>query len=309
MIPIVLFFHQVVRQARNEHYSLRSANVLDRFRELMTTVRSEYHPLGIDEFIWIQRNGRRWPKRAVLVTFDDGFKNNLWAAKILRDLGMQATFFVVSGAVGTRFQPWYVRFGELITHRHRDAWACSWGAVDFQNEFSRRRWLKRTKEYLLALRPGPRNEALQELADAVGAPQSDAGDADLDFFSPPDLRQIQEWGMTVGGHSRTHDNLAACDATELRSEILESADELEQHTGTPVRYFCYPDGRFNTQVVDLVRQRFDAAFTTACRYTAPDLWRFPRRSADGCRDIRPVLSPWFPAKRKAINAAKRMLNF
>jgi len=309
VIPTVLFFHQIVRQPRNEHFSLRSANVLDRFRELMNTVRSEYHPLGIDEFVWIHRNGRRWPKRAVLITFDDGFKNNLWAAEILRDLGMQATFFVVSGAVGTRFHPWYVRFGEIITHRQHDAWKCSWGAVDFQKEFSRRRWLKRTKEHLLSLRPNARDEALHELATAVGSPDSAISDPDLEFFSPADLRQIQEWGMTVGGHSRTHDNLAACDARELRSEVLQSADELERQTGTPVRYFCYPDGRFNAAVVDLVRQRYDAAFTTEIRYTAPDLWRYPRRSADGCRDIRPVLSRWCPAKRQAIDTAKRILRF
>jgi hypothetical protein len=211
--------------------------------------------------------------------------------------------------VGTTFRPWYVRFSELLSHRTREAWECSWGAVDFRNAFSRRRWLKRTKEHLLRLRGAERDAALGELAEAVGASATDERDPDLAFFSPADLRQIQEWGMTVGGHSRTHDNLAACDARELQAEVVDSADELEQHTGTPVRHFCYPDGRYNAQVLDLVRRRFDAAFTTQNRYTVPDVWRYPRRAGDGCGDIRTVLSPWFPIKRRVIDATKRILRF
>lgn len=309
MIPTVLFFHQVVRQPRPEHYALRSANTVDQFRSMMIVLKESYHPLSIDEFTWIHQHGRRWPKKAVLVTFDDGFKNNLWAAEVLRDLEMTATFFVLSGVVDTQFQPWYIRFSELMTSRQRDSWKCSWGAVDFSSDFSRRRWLKATKEHLLSLRPAPRDAALEELAEAVGAPSVDRCDPDLAFFSSDDLRQILSWGMTVGGHSRTHDNLGACNPEELQGEIIDSTDELELLTGNPIRYFCYPDGRYNTDALNLTRQRFDAAFTTASRYTAPDLWRYPRRSADGCRDVRRVLSPWYPLQRKVIDTAKRWLRF
>jgi peptidoglycan/xylan/chitin deacetylase (PgdA/CDA1 family) len=95
----------------------------------------------------------------------------------------------------------------------------------------------------------------------------------------------------------------------LQAEIVQCADELEQHAGTPVRYFCYPDGRYCSQAVELVRQRFDAAFTIESRYRAPDIWRFPRRSADAGADLRQVLSPWFPLRRRLIDAGKRALRF
>ena len=309
MIPTVLFYHQILKQPRPEHYFLRSATTIDQFRSAMTTVKQQWHPLSIEEFAWIQKNGGRWPKNSVLITFDDGFKNSLWAAEVLRELEMSAVFFVISGVVGTRFQPWYVRFAHLLTSRQRDSWECSWGAVDFRNQVSRRRWLKRTKEHLLSVRAAERDAALEELAQAVGASSHHAGDADLEFFDAGDLRQLQALGMTVGGHSRTHDNLAACSPTELQAEIVDSSDELGHYAGAPIRYFSYPDGRFNASTVRIARQRFDAAFTTETRYTAPDPWRFPRREADGVDDVRRVLSLRFPAKRRAINAAKRILRF
>ena len=307
MIPIVLCYHQVVRRARPEHYSLQSALTVEQFRTAMVDIKERWHPLGIDEFVWIYQNGRRWPKRSVLITFDDGFKNNLWAAEVLRDLEMTAVFFVTSGAVGTKFRPWHVKFAQLISTCQCDALKCSWGAVDFRNRLGRRRWLKLAKEHLLALRPAARETALQELANMTGCDSREAPDPDLEFFCVQDLRRLRELGMTVGGHTRTHDNLTGCSAVELQSEIVESADELSQWIGTSIQHFAYPDGRFDRQTVEMVRARYDAAFTIQSRYTAADLWRLPRRAADGYSDVGQVLSPFFPAKRKLVDTVKRIL--
>jgi peptidoglycan/xylan/chitin deacetylase (PgdA/CDA1 family) len=200
-----------------------------------------------------------------------------------------------------------VRFGESISRRKHPSWSCSWGAVDYENELSRRRWLKLTKEHLLALRPAARDEALAELAEAVGADDQSPADPDLEFVTADDLRRLAQLGMTLGAHSRTHDNLTACTRPELESEIVDSADELSQAAGTPIRYFSYPDGRHNAQTIEVVRGRFDAAFTTEVRYSAPNLWRFPRRNADGGSNVDRILSPWFPARRKITDLAKRIL--
>jgi peptidoglycan/xylan/chitin deacetylase (PgdA/CDA1 family) len=309
MIPSVLFFHQVVRQARPEHYLLSQANTLAHFRATMIAVKQRWNPLSMEEFVWIHQKRKPWPRRAVVITFDDGFKNNLWAAEVLRELDMNATFFIISGVVGTRFHPWYVRFAEVISKRTRPAWSCSWGAVDFQNEFSRRRWLRHTKDHLLALRPVQRDAALAELADAVGADGCVAADPDLEFLSADDLGRLRDMGMTLGAHSRSHDDLTTFEPGELQSEIVDSADELAQAAGAPIRYFSYPDGRHNPQVVDVVRRRFDAAFTNVVGYSGADLWRFPRRAGDDGADVRRILSPWFPARRKIIERAKRILRF
>jgi peptidoglycan/xylan/chitin deacetylase (PgdA/CDA1 family) len=242
----------------------------------------------------------------VVITFDDGFKNNLWAAEVLKELDLPATFFVLSGVIGTQFKPWYIQFGELITHRTREAWQCSWGAVDFRQNLNRRQWLKRTKEHLLALRPPARAEALQEIAEQSGSIICQQIDPDLEFMNAGDLRRLAELGMTLGGHSKSHDNLAACSKEELQTEILDSSDELEALSGAKIRFFSYPDGRFNPMVLELARARFEAAFSTEVGYTARDLWQFPRRAADGA-DLASVLSRYYPARRVLIDRIKRAI--
>lgn len=42
----------------------------------------------------------RWPGRSVVITFDDGYADNLAAAEELIKRGLRATWFVVSGAIG-----------------------------------------------------------------------------------------------------------------------------------------------------------------------------------------------------------------
>ncbi len=308
MMLTTLFFHQIVENARPEHQFLRSATTLQNFREMMITLKDRFHPLGIDEVVWAFKNGRTCPRNSVLLTFDDGFKNNLWAAEVLHELGMTATFSVITQTIDTQFQPWYITLANCITYRQQDRWSCSWGDVDFTKNIPRRRWLKATKDHLLSLRPSERADALEELATATGTSTKPLDDPDLAFFSSADLKKLLELGMTVGGHSQTHDNLARCSPAELQVEMVDSSDQLEQILGgVKVRYFCYPDGRFNDAVVEVAKKRFDAAFASSVHYSLSDLWRFPRRAADGCENILPIMSPLYPLKRLGVHSIKFLL--
>ena len=43
---------------------------------------------------------RIWPERTAVITFDDGYVDNVAACEALHARGMRATWFVVSGSVG-----------------------------------------------------------------------------------------------------------------------------------------------------------------------------------------------------------------
>jgi peptidoglycan/xylan/chitin deacetylase (PgdA/CDA1 family) len=43
---------------------------------------------------------RNWPKRTAVITFDDGYADNLAACGELEKRGMRATWFIVSGSIG-----------------------------------------------------------------------------------------------------------------------------------------------------------------------------------------------------------------
>lgn len=80
-------------------------------------------------------------------------------------------------------------------------------------------------------------------------------------MSPLQLRQLSQWSVTVGAHSRSHPRLTGLDSAALHLEVAGSRGDLQQLTGTPVNHFAYPGGRFSRRVVDAVQA---AGFTAAC---------------------------------------------
>ncbi len=79
-----------------------------------------------------------------------------------------------------------------------------------------------------------------------------------------DAVQIREWlaaGHEIGSHTSTHPNLKRVDLRVAREEIFGSKKKLEDAFGVPVRHFCYPSGKWNEAVRDLVGE---AGYLTAC---------------------------------------------
>src|SRR5262245_34796387 len=68
-------------------------------------------------------------------------------------------------------------------------------------------------------------------------------------------------GHAIGGHSRTHRELARLPAPEVRVEVEGSRADIRDQTGTPGRLFCYPRGSENAAVRRIVEE---AGWEAAC---------------------------------------------
>lgn len=68
-------------------------------------------------------------------------------------------------------------------------------------------------------------------------------------------------GIELGAHTLTHPNLTELDDAELRRQVSDCRDRIEEHTGTSVRTFCYPRGDFDERVKSAVRE---AGYELAC---------------------------------------------
>jgi peptidoglycan/xylan/chitin deacetylase (PgdA/CDA1 family) len=305
-VPPILFFHQIVERARPEHYFLGQALTPVQFRGAMEHVRRAHRVIGIDELERGWQDGRRWPAGAVVLSFDDGFRNNLIAAEILRELGLTATFFVLSEVLAGDFVPWYMRFAHIVTTRRRQVGLTrALGTVDFKSSLSRRRWLKRTKEHLLALAPAARDVCLAELAESLDATAYDPTDVDVQYLRPDDVRRLRALGMSIGSHGATHDNLVRCSDAELEHELAGSARTLGACIDAEVGYVSYPDGRCDERVVAAARRSYRMGFAATPFETDDDTHRIPRRNTGA--DVAKTLSPGYTMERWVKDAVKHVL--
>lgn len=71
----------------------------ERFKEHMQMLKAEgYRTITVSQLAALQKTGAPLPEKTVALTFDDGWKDNIQAAKLLKDMGMTATFYLMSGA-------------------------------------------------------------------------------------------------------------------------------------------------------------------------------------------------------------------
>ena len=66
------------------------------------------------------------------------------------------------------------------------------------------------------------------------------------------VKEMEEYGIEFGGHTKTHPKLANLLIEEAKKEILESKATLEEKLGHPLVSFAYPYGNMNKEVRDVV---------------------------------------------------------
>ena len=73
------------------------------FKAHMRILKQEnFHIIRLSQLISLMHNNEPIPPKTIVVTFDDGYKNNvLNAFPILQQEGYNATFFLIAGAIGT----------------------------------------------------------------------------------------------------------------------------------------------------------------------------------------------------------------
>ncbi|HYT94845.1 MAG TPA: polysaccharide deacetylase family protein [Gemmataceae bacterium] len=99
----VLLFHRVTDAIPEDGLTVSTA----RFRRMCRLLRRRFHVVPLAEVFRLTRSGEPIPRRTVAITFDDCYRDNLFAARVLAEHRLPACFFVPSGYVGTdQVFPW-----------------------------------------------------------------------------------------------------------------------------------------------------------------------------------------------------------
>src|SRR5271154_2205946 len=79
------------------------------FRGFCALMRNRFHVVRLSELHRILTAGETPRLRTVAITFDDCYRDNLFAARVLAEHGLPATFFIPTRYVGTEYVfPWDV---------------------------------------------------------------------------------------------------------------------------------------------------------------------------------------------------------
>jgi peptidoglycan/xylan/chitin deacetylase (PgdA/CDA1 family) len=273
----ILIFHRVL--ARPDPLLAGEPSV-EAFEGLMRHVAATYRPLPLRAAVRALREGAL-PSRAVAVTFDDGYADNLvLAAPVLQRLGIPATVFIASGYLDGATM-WNDRVIEAVRTTRRqaiDVDAAGLGKLALDTPAARRAAMERVLGALKYLAPALRESLADRILREAGVPAP----ANL-MLTRASVPKLHRAGLDVGAHTVTHPILAAIDRDAARREIEDSKRDLEALTGSEVTLFAYPNGKpdrdYGPEHVELVRDAgFEAAVTTGwgAANRACDPWQLPR---------------------------------
>jgi peptidoglycan/xylan/chitin deacetylase (PgdA/CDA1 family) len=236
---VILLYHRVTTLPADPQLL---AVAPERFRAQLRYLKDRF-PLVRLEDDW-----SRLRRPAVAVTFDDGYADNAKEAlPILEEVGVPATFFVTTGAVGSLREFWWDDLERLVLGEgerpprltlddpeHGRSWPTSSLA-------ERRALYAELHPLVKRVDPGRREGWLGQLRAWAGA--GEAGREANRALTADELRRLaaSPW-VTLGAHTVTHTPLSSLPAAAQREEIAASRRQLEAFAGKAAPVFSYPFG-------------------------------------------------------------------
>jgi peptidoglycan/xylan/chitin deacetylase (PgdA/CDA1 family) len=262
--PLVLRYHRVYPDGARPFYRLGVERRL--FEEQLDFLGRYFDVVPLSSIIQALREEQALPRRAVAITFDDGYRDNLteaWPA--LRVRRMPATIFVTVAAVEAGKSLWWDRLAAAVQAAPEGATTAGIGLNDpparLDDGPSRVRAFDRLRE---AWKQRPWDEVRGYLARCE---EEWAGDGDgVALLAPEEVTRLAREGCDIGSHTLDHPVLSRLDPAEAERQIVESRDRLEEWTGGRVRHFSYPNGKrddVTPEVEEMVRRAgYDGAVST-----------------------------------------------
>lgn len=247
------------------------------------------------------------------LTFDDGYADNLYAAKpILERYDAPATVFVATDFVGGK-PFWWDELAHLVVN---DGARCEELTLELDG-VSHSWQLKETElqqvcyEVWELVRPLDGEERSQALARFGSQVRSHCVEGARSLTESEMAELIGGGLIDVGAHTKTHPLLTSVTADAARREVEGSKARLERWLERRVMSFAYPYGEYGTRDVEIVRRAgFEIAFSTVegAVTVGSDRLQVPRVSVGHLEsgDLEKILRPIVGASRVGVSVPRSL---
>lgn len=255
----VLMYHSVAPPHLTRF--LEGYLTVEEFERHVAFLAAERHVVGISELSALLAAGEEPPPGTVVITFDDGYRDNLEvAAPILARHGLPAVVYLATSYVDDGETQWADRFHTMVATRTRHHCprppagpggelgpTVSLGDAEAGTEV-----LGAWHRHLMAVSYPERARLLSALAEVLEPGEE-----------PPRLTltwdEVRELATTyptieIGVHTANHVDLAAADEAAIADELVTSINAVEKAIGIRPRHQSFPYGRVSAEARRLMAE-------------------------------------------------------
>lgn len=212
-----------------------------------------FHFISVEELTAVARGEKAFPKGAVVLTVDDGWRNNKESiVTIVKEFKVPVTIFATTEPIATGNAYW-------------------WTYIAKANKSG---LITQSVEALKRVRNEDRVRIVEEVKDKLALQREALTIDELVEISKNEY-------ISIGGHTATHPILINCTDEKAAYEIGESKNILEAWLSKKIVSFSYPNGDYSKREINLVKAMgYQIAFTTQTHYITPesisDIYTIPR---------------------------------
>jgi peptidoglycan/xylan/chitin deacetylase (PgdA/CDA1 family) len=269
----VLMYHRVLpRERLAESFSAESISVTpETFRRQMRLLSRLTSPLSVADLERAMSTGQ-FPKRACVVTFDDGWYDNLdYALPILAEFRIPAVIFLAVDYIGTGQCFWQERLSRLLYAASRSGPESrelldGFGAARVQSleGDEARRAIREVINSLKGVSVAERDAAIARVESWLAARRISVHDGHPDRFLDWDgVKKLTTSGViTIGSHCCSHTPLPKLSERDVDAELTRSRATIRERIGSDPRTLAYPNGDYTTDIAAQAARHYGLAFTT-----------------------------------------------
>lgn len=262
---VILLIHGVIDEKDDSLFWKPLLPRLDqkRFEKYMCILSKYYNFISLPDAIEMLAGRKPIKPYSMVLTFDDGYQNNLThAVPVLSRFNAPATIFVSTGYVNNPRPYWWDRLDYVLQHAEIDGRDVKIGSVTTRLNKSNRKMLLNSYHTV--------NH--EHMSDMEFVSEYDNLSAQLEQESGYSLSEIQpkdKWSVvltweqlinncfsdiTIGSHTVDHINLNYVDKQVAYQQLMDSKLDIEKKLKKECFCISYPYGCFNDEVADTAKR-------------------------------------------------------
>ncbi len=250
----ILMYHSVPGALERQWIDPENATPADIFEGQMQYLRRRRNVISMTELVDAIVEQRSLPSGTVVLTFDDGYRDNLLvAAPILKRLNLPAMLYLATEYVNKGLSPWIDHLYQLFCTRTKNTLVVD--EIPWPFDLSRRDQCaiayRFVRERLITSDLDRRERLLtdfeKQLCCKANPPRL--------TLTWDEVRQLTKEfpQLEIGAHTATHIDLRT-HAGATVTEIGRCVADIQRELGTPPSHFSFPYGRYCDESRNAVRQ-------------------------------------------------------
>lgn len=242
-------------------------NILS-FEQQIRYLKDNYKILSLSEFLEFRNNGGKYPRNSILITLDDGYRDNYTNMyPVLRKYDVPAAIFLIVNPLETKAPLFFdvLRFAVIKTSRlilDLGDLGLSKYLLDKENEQTLFIAIREITEYSKQLDEDSKAQLIEIIYTRLGLDVNEIKCAQT-YLSWDEVNEMSKNGIEFGSHTMAHPRLTSLSFGKCKEELVQSKKVIEERIGRKIRTLAYPFGGSKDYNEAVERAAYEAGYECA----------------------------------------------